>query len=96
VCCGPPKKNPGYAPGEDDPSHYINDIVKDIFERETLALAAPSMTMEDIFRATTSSSINHHAVFVFEFENVQMELKQLAEAEDDGAGAAGQTGKVLC
>ncbi|XP_023156166.1 uncharacterized protein [Zea mays] len=52
------------------------------------------MTMEDIFRATTSSSINHHAVFVFEFENVQMELKQLAEAEDDGAGAAGQTGKV--
>ena len=31
------------------------------------------MTMEEIFRATTSSSINHQAVF--EFQNVQLELK---------------------
>jgi hypothetical protein len=32
------------------------------------------MTMEEIFRCTISSSINHQAVF--EFESVQLELKQ--------------------
>ena len=57
---------------DDNLSQHFNDVVRGVIERKTRALVA-SMTMEEIFRATTSSSINHQAVF--EFENVQLELK---------------------
>jgi hypothetical protein len=81
-----------------------DDVVRGVIERDTLALAA-SMAMEEIVRATTSSSINHHAVF--EFENVQLELKQFGRLivydaciyvkpqSVDFSYGAGQAGKVL-
>ena len=52
--------------------HFNDDLVRGVIERETRALVA-SMTMEEIFRRTISSSINHQSVF--EFETVQLELK---------------------
>ena len=65
------------APRTDDndnnlSSHFNDDLVRGVIECETRALAA-SMTMEEIFRRTISSSINHQSVF--EFETVQLELK---------------------
>jgi hypothetical protein len=59
---------------DDNLSHHLNDLVKGVIERETRALAA-SMTMAEIFRRTSSTSINHQPVAVF--GNVQLELKHL-------------------
>ena len=42
--------------------HFNDDLVRGVFEFETRALVA-SMTMEEIFRRTISSSINHQSVF---------------------------------
>jgi len=55
------------APRTDDndnnlSSHFNDDLVRGVIERETRALVA-SMTMEEIFRRTISSSINHQSVF---------------------------------